>query len=108
MQQASQAVERAAAEGDTEDGRRFARQMILPRVAGVTLSALAIGAGLWEIGAPAWLLVLVAVNALVWPPLAWQHAKRSSKPYRAERRNLMLDSAMAGGWIAAMHFNLAP
>jgi diguanylate cyclase len=45
---------------------------------------------------------------VAWPPLAWQLARRNRKPYRAERRNLMIDSALAGAWIAAMHFNLAP
>jgi len=98
----------ARVEGDVQEGMRFARQMVLPRVAGVALSAIAIGAGLWETGAPGWLWVVLLANAAAWPPLAWQLAKRSRKPYRAERRNLMLDSAMAGGWIAAMHFNLAP
>jgi diguanylate cyclase len=82
--------------------------MVLPRVAGVTLGAIAIGAALWEAGAPAWVWAMLLVNAAAWPPLAWQLAQRSAKPYRAERRNLALDSAMAGAWIAAMHFNLAP
>jgi diguanylate cyclase len=82
--------------------------MIVPRTAGVAMGAIAIGAALWENGAAAPLWLLLLVNALAWPPLAWQLASRNRKPYRAERRNLVLDSAMGGAWIALMQFNLAP
>jgi diguanylate cyclase len=91
-----------------DEGRRFARRMYLPRTVGLGLGALAIGAGLYEVGAPAWVWVLLVVNLFGWPHVAYAAALRSRNPYRAELRNLMLDSAFGGAWIAAMHFNLAP
>src|SRR6478736_419941 len=35
-------------------------------------------------------------------------ARRAENPYRAELRNLTIDSALGGVWIAAMQFNLLP
>jgi diguanylate cyclase len=35
-------------------------------------------------------------------------ARRARDPYRAELRNLAVDSAWGGAWIAAMQFNLLP
>src|SRR5688572_27366456 len=91
-----------------EEGRRFARRIYLPRVAGVALVALCVGGGLWEAGAPPWVWALLALQTLAWPHLAYRLALRSRDPHRAELRNLMLDSAGGGVWIAAMHFSLAP
>lgn len=91
-----------------EEGRRFARRMYLPRIIGYVLGGVCIGGGLWEVGAPSWAWTLLVVQALVWAHLAYPLAVRSRDPYRAELRNLMLDSMSGGAWIAAMHFNLAP
>jgi len=91
-----------------EDGRRFVRRMHLPRAAGTALAAVAIGGALYEIGAPLWVWVLLIVNAAGWPHLAYVISLRSRDPYRAELRNLTVDSALGGAWIALMHFNLAP
>lgn len=91
-----------------EEGRRFVRRMHLPRTVGLVLGALAVGGGLYEVGAPVWVWILLAVHVAGWPHLAYAIALRSRDPYRAELRNLMLDSAFGGAWIAAMHFNLAP
>ena len=91
-----------------DEGRRFARRMYLPRIIGFPLGAVCIGGGLWEVGAPAWLWILLVVQALGWPHLAYSFALRSRNPYRAELANLTLDSVFGGAWIAAMHFNLAP
>lgn len=98
----------APAERRTEEGRRLARRMYLPRIVGLGLGAVCIGGGLWELGAPLWLWALLALNTLGGPHLAYRLALRSRDPYRAELRNLTLDSAWGGMWIAAMHFNLAP
>ena len=96
------------ADASIEEGRRFARRMYLPRIAGFLLGAICIGGGLWEIGAPPWVWILLVVYALAWPHLVYLIAARSRDPGRAELRNLMLDSVAGGVWIAAMHFNLAP
>jgi diguanylate cyclase len=91
-----------------EEGRRFVRRMHLPRTVGLVLGALAVGGGLYEVGAPAWVWLLLVAHVVGWPHLAYAIALRSREPYRAELRSLMLDSAFGGAWIAAMHFNLAP
>ena len=102
------AGESAADELKIEEGRRLARRMYLPRLLGVMLSAVCIGGGLWEVGAPGWVWALLFLNALVWPHIASLIARRARDPWRAELRNLMFDSACGGAWIAAMHFSLAP
>lgn len=40
--------------------------------------------------------------------MAYLWAARSTTPYQAEQRNLLLDSLMGGFWTAAMHFNPLP
>ena len=95
-------------ERGVEEGRRFARRMYLPRVVGLALGAVCIGGGLWEQDAPRWLWMLMLVNTLGWPHLAFRLSARSHNPYRAELANLTLDSLYGGIWMAVMHFNLAP
>jgi diguanylate cyclase len=57
--------------------------------------------------ASAWWVLLLA-NAFVWPHAARLLAMRSAQPRRTEFRNLMVDSALGGMWIAVMQFNLLP
>lgn len=45
---------------------------------------------------------------LLWPHLAYLIARRSKDPLRAELRNFVIDSVMAGSWVPLMHFNLLP
>ncbi len=95
-------------ERSVEEGLRFAQRMYLPRVFGLALGGVCIGGGLWEQGAGALEWALMLVNVLGWPHLAYLLARRSANPHRQELRNLMIDSASGGVWIAAMHFNPAP
>ena len=55
---------------------------------------------------PAW--AWLGFTALAWPHVAYLVASRSRDPYRAELRNLLLDSAIAGAWVPLLHFNLLP
>src|SRR5258706_338349 len=91
-----------------DDGLRFAQRMHRLRKLGLALGAVCVGGALWEQGAhaPAWAALLV--NALAWPHIAYPLARRSGNPYRAELRNLMVDSASGGAWIAAIGFSPAP
>jgi len=91
-----------------DDGLRFARRMHRLRMLGLALGAVCVGGALWDQGAhaPAWAALLV--NALAWPHIAYPLARRSGNPYRAELRNLMLDSASGGAWIAVIGFSPAP
>ena len=45
---------------------------------------------------------------LVWPHLAYLVARRSGDPLRAELRNFVIDSALAGSLVPLMQFNLLP
>ena len=54
----------------------------------------------------AWAWVLFC--GLVWPHLAWWHARRSRNSFLAEQRNFLVDSAMVGSFLPLMHFNLLP
>jgi diguanylate cyclase len=91
-----------------EEGRRFARRMYLPRLLGLGAGMICVGGGLWEAAAPLWQWILLAANGLLWPHLAYRLAGRGADPYRAELRNLMVDSACGGAWMAAIGFNIVP
>ena len=95
-------------ERSREEGVRFAERMYLPRVFGLALGGICIGGTFWDQGAGLLQWALMLVNVLGWPHLAIALARRSRNPHRQELRNLMVDSASGGIWIAAMHFNPAP
>ena len=78
------------------------------RLLGMGLGGLCIGAVLHENGAGPLQWALLAFTALLWPHLALQLARRSGSPFRTETRNLLLDSAQTGFWVAMMQFNLLP
>jgi len=59
-----------------------------------------------EAGWPSW--AWAAFAGLLWPHLAYLLAARSKDPFRAEIRNLMFDSMLAGSLASLMHFNLLP
>jgi len=91
-----------------DDGLRFAQRMYRLRPLGLALGAVCVGGALWDQGANALVWVALGVNALVWPHIAYWLARRSGDPYRAERRNLMADSASGGAWMAMIGFSAAP
>jgi len=91
-----------------EDGLRFAQRMYRVRPLGVALGAVCVGGALWVQGAHPLTWLTLALNSLAWPHLAYWIARRSADPYRAERRNLLIDSASGGAWIAAIGFSAAP
>ncbi|GAB3753097.1 sensor domain-containing diguanylate cyclase [Lysobacter olei] len=91
-----------------------ARQARLPwrtyrfRAMGMGLAILPLGAVFHELDASpdAWLWAVA--SCLLWPHLAFHWAIRSRDPFRAELRNLVIDSAIAGACVPFMHFNLLP
>jgi signal transduction histidine kinase/CheY-like chemotaxis protein len=54
------------------------------------------------------LLALLALYGLVWPQIAYLHARTSRDTKRAEYRNLWIDAYLIGCWVAGMHFSLWP
>lgn len=49
---------------------------------------------------------LLALQSLLYPQLVYWHARRSRDPLRAEMRNLLLDGALLGIWVAHWGFPL--
>ena len=81
---------------------RLPRQLYLPRVLGLGLGGVAMGAALWEQGAPRWVWLMFVLGAVVWPHVAYQLSTHASAPDRVEILNLLLDSALAGFGIYAI------
>ena len=92
----------------SDEGLRFARRMYLPRTLGLALGAVCIGGALWQQGAPPLVWAALMVNTLVWPHIAYPLAGHSRSPYRAELRNLVVDSASGGAWVAMIGLSLVP
>ena len=88
--------------------RQLPRRVYPLRALGMGLAGLVVGVVLWErnAGLAAWLCM--AAISFVWPHVAHLLSRRSADPYRAEIRNLLVDSALALVLVTLMHFNLLP
>lgn len=86
----------------------FVNRMRRMRALGLGIGAVPIAAVLHENGAHPIVWLLLALNAFAWPQLAWWIARRAPSPRDAEFRNLLIDSALGGAWVAVMQFNLLP
>ena len=97
---------------DSERGElrrlNFSKRMHPLRAAGFALGALCVGSVLLEHDSPRWLWVVLALSGLLWAHLAYALVLRSRDPVRTEYRNLFVDSALVGFWIAAMAFDTLP
>jgi len=89
-------------------GKRFVRRMYLMRMLGTLLCFIPILSVLLEHHRPAWLIALLAVNAFVWPTIAFMRSRKSQKPLTCEHHNLIFDGAAGGFWIAMMAVNPLP
>jgi diguanylate cyclase len=88
--------------------RRFVRHARNMRVLGYTLGGLSVASVLVTLDAPAWLWVLLAIDALVRPHWSWLRAMRAPDPMRAESGNQIVDAVSGGFWVAAIAFNFMP
>lgn len=86
----------------------FVRRVHRLRVLGLGLGALCVASVLWLNGSAWQWWALLACNSLVWPQVSRRVAERSESPRAAEERNLAVDSALGGMWIAVIQFNLLP
>ena len=88
--------------------RSLPRRAYRFRLLGMSLAALPVMVVLTEIDAgwPAWAWMVFACFA--WPHLAYQLAVRNADPFKAELRNFVIDSAVAGSFVPLLHFNLLP
>ncbi|MFT3806315.1 diguanylate cyclase [Arenimonas sp.] len=78
------------------------------RVLGMGLGALPVIAVLHELKSPWPVWAWAVFSCLLWPHLAYLHAKYNPDPFRAELRNFVVDSFFAGSWAPLMHFNVLP
>ena len=84
-------------------------QSVYPlRILGMGLGGLAVGSVLYERQAPALHWAIWIATTWIWPHAALLLARCSENPFRAEVRNLLIDSALVGMLVPLMHFNLLP
>ncbi|WPO98022.1 diguanylate cyclase [Pseudomonas sp. HR96] len=86
----------------------FAKRIYLPRIIGCGIGFWAVAAVLWTLPTPLWIWALLVFNGFIWPHVAFVLARGQKVQYDGERRNMVLESALGGLWVAAMHFNLLP
>ncbi len=87
---------------------RFVRRIHRLRTLGLGLGVLCVAAVMrLHHDAAGWWLLL-GIDGFLWPHIALLLATHSADPRRTEMRNLMVDSAFGGVWIAVMQFNLLP
>jgi diguanylate cyclase len=89
-------------------GLSFVKRIYLPRIIGMGIGLFSVMAALAPLSPPTWVWLLMLFNGILWPDVAYLWAIRSTTPYQAEQRNLLLDSLMGGFWTAAMQFNPLP
>ncbi len=94
--------------GPLPQNLRLGRRVYPLRIAGFALAALPAAVVLHELASPPWAWVLLALMTLAWPHVAYLLAWRNDDPPRAERRNLLVDSAIIAGLVPLMHFSLLP
>jgi signal transduction histidine kinase len=84
------------------------RQVYRLRVFGLALGFVCVGAVFYERHAAGAAWGLLALHAFIWPHVAWQRARRSADPHRAERQHLLVDSGFGGVVVSLMEFALLP
>lgn len=90
------------------DSHRLPRRIYRLRMLGMALASLCVAAVLHENKAPLPIWLWLLFTGVIWPQLALLIATRSETPHRAEIRNLLFDSTLAGMWVPLMQFNLLP
>ncbi|ODP34578.1 diguanylate cyclase [Pandoraea sp. ISTKB] len=91
-----------------QKARDFSRHVLGLRSLGCVLSAIAVFTAIQRAGASHVGYGIWALNAFLWPAFAHVIAMASPDPVKAERRNLLCDSAFGGGWVVAMQFSGVP
>ena len=86
----------------------FSRRIYVPRTFGLGIGCLCVMPALYPLNMPTWVWVLFFASGFAWPQLAYLRSSRSPYPYRAERRNILMDSVLGGFWAATLQFNPLP
>lgn len=89
-------------------GLSLARRLYGSRILGLALGLLCVGTGMYPLDPAPWVWVVMLLNGLLWPHVAYQWARRANVPLHAEHRNILVDAFLGGFWVAAMQFNPLP
>ncbi|WP_232071734.1 diguanylate cyclase [Paraburkholderia pallida] len=92
----------------TGKGKRFVERIWRLRMAGLGLGFFCVASVFVQQGRGTLLWALLVFHGFIWPHVARRAAHAWAVPYRGERVNLMVDSALGGLWVVAMRFNLLP
>lgn len=87
---------------------RLSRRVFGMRLSGTALGAVAVAGVFHDTGATGTVWIALALTTLLWPPIAFLMTLRATNPERAESVNLIVDSIIAGVWIAVIQFNPLP
>lgn len=87
---------------------RFVRRMFLMRQLGTFLCFFPIMSVLLENGAPKITLAILALNAFLWPAVAYLVSSRSKDLIKVEQRSLTIDAVWGGLWVALMGISPMP
>lgn len=89
-------------------GKRFVERIYRLRIAGLGLGFFCVASvfAQQDRGAVWW--ALLVFHGFIWPHVARRAALACEVPYRGERVNLMIDSALGGLWVIAMRLNVLP
>ena len=82
----------------------FVRRIYLLRCLGFCMGAVPLSMLLHAQHAPPWLYGAVLSICFAWPHVAYLTVRSSPMARRAERRNLIIDAALGGWLVAAVHF----
>ncbi|MBK5553370.1 diguanylate cyclase [Pseudomonas sp. TH03] len=89
-------------------GLSLARRLYTSRTLGLALGLLCVSVAMYPLNPAPWVWVVMLLNGVLWPHLAYQWARRATIPYHAEHRNLLVDAFLGGFWVVAMQFNPLP
>ncbi|WP_409275811.1 diguanylate cyclase [Pseudomonas sp. KCJK9111] len=92
----------------TGTGLSFAKRMYAPRAIGTGLGFFCVLIGIAPLQPGVWVWALLLAHGFVWPHLAFQIARVSAQPYKAEQRNLVVDGFAGGCWAGVMGLNPLP
>lgn len=87
---------------------RFARISYAPRTISFGFAFLVLGAITAERNYSGWVVFFGVLQYLVYPHLAYLHARLVTDSKQAEMRNLMFDAILLGAWMAQLGFALWP
>ncbi|MGF2253453.1 diguanylate cyclase [Yersinia ruckeri] len=91
-----------------QSGVHFAKRIYIPRIFGLGIGMLCVTSVLITQAMPVWIWLLLMINGLIWPHVAYQLSINADFPHRQELINLSIDSILGGTWVAVMSFNALP